>query len=88
MINIISATTKGDVIPPAIRLIKDGYKVYITKAKVKGNEWMRVRVGFFKNKTEADAEGQKIMTVLNFADSWTTKIGKKEFVEFGGYYPD
>lgn len=88
VVNIISATTKGEVIPPAIRLIKDGYKVYFTKVKVKGNEWMRLRVGFFKNKTEADAEGQEIMAMLNFSDSWTTKIGKREFAEFGGYYPD
>jgi len=85
VINIISATIKGDVIPLAIRLIKDGYKVYITKAKVKGNDWMRLRVGFFKNKNEADAEGQTIRTILNFSDSWTTKIGEIEFAEFGGY---
>ncbi len=85
VVNVISATNKGDVVPPAIRLIKNGYPAYLTKVKVKGKEWMRLRVGFFKNKAEADAEGQKIMGILNFTDSWTTKIGKKEFEEFGGY---
>ena len=85
VVNVISAINKGDVVPPAIRLIKNGYPAYLTKVKVKGKEWMRLRVGFFNNKTEADAEGQKIMAILNFTDSWTTKIGEKEFEKFGGY---
>ena len=84
VVNVLSATTNEKIIPVAIRLIKNGYPVYITRATVKGKDWMRLRVGFFKNKTEANTEGKKIMSLLNLGNSWVTKIGK-ELEEFGGY---
>ena len=46
---------------------------------------MRLHVGFFKNKIEADMEMKKIMTLLNLDNSWVTKVGQKEFEEFGSY---
>lgn len=84
-VNVLSATTNRKIISTTIRLIKNGYPVYITRAKVKGKDWMRLRVGFFKNKTKADTESKKIMTMLNLTDSWVTKVEKKELEEFGGY---
>ena len=84
VVNVLSATTNEKIIPVAIRLIKNGYPVYITRATVKRKDWMRLRVGFFKNKTEADTEGKKIMSLLNLDNSWVTKI-EKELEEFGGY---
>jgi len=84
VVNVISATTIGKIIPLAIRIIRNGYPVYITRAKVKGEDWLRLRVGFFQNKTEANKEGKKIMTLLNLDNSWVTKVGK-ELDEFGGY---
>jgi len=85
VVNILSATTKKDIVLSAVKLIKNGYPVYIATARVNGRDLMRLRLGFFKNKAEADAEGKQAMAVLNFSDSWTTKIGPKEFEEFGGY---
>lgn len=84
-VNVLSATTNTKIIPPAIKLINNGYPAYITRAKVKGKDWIRLRVGFFKSRTEADTEGKKIMAMLKLADSWVTKAGKKELEEFGGY---
>jgi hypothetical protein len=84
VVNVLSATTNEKIIPVAIRLIKNGYPVYITRATVKGKDWMRLRVGFFKNKTEVDTEGKKIMSLLNLGNLWVTKIGK-ELEEFGSY---
>jgi len=84
VVNVLSATTNEKIIPVAIRLIKNGYPIYITRATVKGKDWMRLRVGFFKNKIEADTEGKKIMSILNLDNSWVAKIGK-ELEEFGGY---
>ena len=84
VVNVLSATTNEKIIPVAIRLIKNGYPVYITRATVKGKDWMRLRVGFFKNKTEANTEGKKMMSLLNLDNSWATKIAK-ERDEFGGY---
>jgi len=84
-VNVLSATTNGKIIPPAIRLINNGYPAYITRAKIKGKDWLRLRVGFFKNRAEADTEGKKIMAMLKLADSWVVKVGQKELEEFGGY---
>jgi hypothetical protein len=84
-VNVLSGTSNGQIIPAAIRLISNGYPVYITRVKLKGKDWMRLRVGFFKNRTDADKEGKKIMTILNLADSWITEVRKQELEEFGGY---
>ena len=84
VVNVLSATTNEKIIPVAIRLIKNGYPVYITRATVKGKDWMRLRVGFFENKTDANIEGKKIMALLKLGNSWVTKIAK-ELEEFGGY---
>jgi hypothetical protein len=84
VINVLSVTTNEKIIPVAIRLIKNGYPAYITSARVKGKDWVRLRVGFFKNRTEANTEGKKIMRLLNIGNSWVTKTAK-EREEFGGY---
>jgi hypothetical protein len=85
-VSVLSGTTDREIVPPAIRLIKNRYPVYITSVKVKEKDWMRLRVGFFKNRTVADQERKKIMSMLNCHDSWVTKVGKPEVEEFGGYY--
>jgi len=86
VVSVLSGTTDREVIPAAIRLIRNGYPVYITRVTVKAKDWMRLRVGFFKNRSDADNEGKKIRTMLNLHDSWITKVGKQELEEFGGYY--
>lgn len=85
VINIISTTTGKEVVPSAIRLIKGGYPVYITRARVKGKSYQRLRVGFFKNQAEAAAAGKKIMSLLNTTEFWPVKIGKNEHEAFAGY---
>jgi hypothetical protein len=84
-VNVLSATSQQTLISSAIRLMREGYPVYITSTAVKGRIWMRLRVGFFRDKTEADMEGKKIMTLLNLHNSWVTEVGQKELGEFGGY---
>ena len=74
-----------NIIPMARRLIKQDYSVYISRTKIQEKQWIRLRVGFFQTKALADREGKKIMATLHLVDSWTTKIGKKEREEFGGY---
>ena len=85
VVNILSATTNKKIVPAAVKLIKEGYPVYIVSAKVKGKDWMRLRVGFFKNREEANTNGKKIMEIINLTDSWSTKVDEKELEEFGGY---
>lgn len=84
-VNVLSTPNKREVIPVVVRLIRVGFPVYITRANVKGTDYIRVRVGFFAEKTEADVEGKRLMEVLNLSDFWTIEVGEKEVREFGGY---
>ena len=84
VVNVFSTLNKKKIVPCTIKLIKNGYSAYITSASVKGKEWIRLRVGFFKNKAEADLERKKINTLLNINNSWISKASK-ELEEFGGY---
>jgi LysM repeat protein len=83
--NVLSATTNAEIVPPAVTLVKQGYPVYIVRASVKGKDYMRLRVGFFKNRSEADEVGKKIKEQLNFQDSWSTKVDKEEYEEVAGF---
>ncbi len=85
VVNVVSTTTNERINPFAVNLITDGYLVYITRVKVKGRDWIRLRVGFFKDRTDADRQGERIMAMLNLTDSWVTKVDKEELEEFGGY---
>jgi cell division septation protein DedD len=85
VVNVVSTTTNERINPFAANLITDGYLVYITRVKVKGRDWTRLRVGFFKDRTDADRQGERIMAMLNLTDSWVTKVDKEELEKFGGY---
>jgi len=85
VINILSDPANEKIVPAAIKLVKNGYPIYITKANVKGKDWMRLRLGFFETRKEAETEGSKIMDMMNFRDTWNTKIRERELKEFGGF---
>ena len=85
VINVLSATKYKRIVPATIRLIQQGYAVYLTSAVVEGKEWLRLRVGFFGSRQEAESEGARIMAELDFADSWATKVGEEELEEHGGF---
>jgi hypothetical protein len=85
IINVLSAQEEEVIVPHAIKLIRSGYPAYITTADIKGKEWMRLRVGFFGQKEDADREGKKLIDLLGFTDIWTTKVGDIERGEYGGY---
>ena len=85
VINIMSARDGKEVVAPAIKLIKGGYFVYITSANVKGKPYERLRVGFFKDRKEAEQAGKKIISLLNVNEVWPTKITKSEQEEYAGY---
>lgn len=85
VVNVISSQDSKKLVPPAITLMKNGYRVYIANAAVKGKEWMRLRAGFFRDRSKAAAAGKEIMFILKAGDAWVTKIEKSELEEFGGY---
>jgi len=86
VVNVLSAATRAQIVPPAVTLVKQGYPVYIVLANVQGKDYMRLRVGFFKNKSEADEVGKKIEEQLKFQDSWTDKADKEEYEEEAGFF--
>jgi len=83
--NVLSSQSSEGFVRPAIALIRKGHHVYMDRAKVKGKEWMRLRVGFFKDRREADSAAKEIRSILDMKDIWVTKIEKEELEEFGGY---
>ena len=88
VVNVISTQDPRKIVSPAIVLMKLGYQVYITKAMVKGKEWIRLRVGFYKDKAKAISAMESIAsvsTIQDAADAWVTRIGQSELEEFGGY---
>jgi hypothetical protein len=85
VINVLSAPSSEGIVPAAVALVKRGYPVYIVRANVKGKDYMRLRVGFFKKRIEADEVGKKIKELLNFPDSWSTKADKEEYEEVAGF---
>jgi hypothetical protein len=84
--NVISSTSSAEIGPPAVTLVKQGYPVYIVRANVKGKDYMRLRVGFFKNRIEADEAGKKIKDLLGLQESWSTKADKEEYEEVAGFF--
>jgi hypothetical protein len=84
-INVLSTTSNENIIPLTVTLIKNGYSAYLTQATIKGKVWTRLRVGFFNNKTEVDAEKEKIRSILHLSDLWSVRLGPMEFAEFAGY---
>ncbi len=85
VVNVLSTPNKKEIIPATVKLVEKGYTAYITRTEVKGKDYMRLRVGFFGNKAQADAEGKNIKALLNLGEPWKTKAGEEEFKDFGGY---
>jgi len=86
-VNVLSARTQKRLISSAIRLMREGYPVYITSAMVKGREWIRLRVGFFQTRLDASLERMKINDLLRIHNSWVTELDQDELEEFGGLIP-
>lgn len=85
VINVLSTTVNEKAVHAAIRLVKAGHVVYLSRTKQEGKEWIRVRVGFFKTKAEADEAGKGIQASLSLTKIWTAKIGNDEFERYAGY---
>ena len=85
VVNVMSTDTSAEIVPPAVTLVEQGYPVYIVRANVNGKEYLRLRVGFFKKKNDADELGKKIKELLNFQDSWSTKVDQEEYEGVAGF---
>ncbi len=82
VVNVISSPTADRIDGPAARLLERGYSVYISRATVKGQKWMRLRVGFFEDRQAAVQAGRELQEVLGQEDSWPVRIGPEEQAEY------
>jgi len=85
VINVLSARSNKKIVPNAVKLIENGYHPYITKVRIKDEDWMRLRIGFFREKKDAMEVGEKIKPMLNLSEIWAAKIEKSELDDFGRY---
>ena len=73
------------IVPAALQLLKSGFRVYIVRAEVKGDHWMRLRAGYFEDGARARAAGEEIAQIITTGKLWVAKVEGKELQEFGGY---
>jgi hypothetical protein len=85
VVNVMSASDVGEVVPPAVILPGEGYPAYLTRAYVKGKDYLRLRVGFFPGKKEALEQGEKIKKLLGLEAFWATKVDDVEYKEVAGF---
>lgn len=85
VVNVISTQEQGKAVMPVITLIKNGYHVYSALATVKGEKWIRVRAGFFSDRSKALSEKAKMQTMLQIDDMWIARIEDNELTQFAVY---
>ena len=85
VVNVMSASDVKEIVPPAVVLAREGYPAYITRAYVKGKDYLRLRVGFFQSKSEAGEQGAKIKNLLGFEEFWAAKVDDVEYEEVAGF---
>jgi hypothetical protein len=85
VVHVFSTKTMEGTTPAAVTLVRRGYRVYLARATVNRQAWIRLRVGFFEGRSEAVRASKKIMSLLNGKGAWVTEIPRSELEEFGGY---
>jgi hypothetical protein len=86
VVDLASARSHNGLVESAVLLMKNGYHVYFTKRPVAGEEWIRLRVGFFQGISEALAAGQEMKSLLGMSkDPWIVKVSREELHVYGGY---
>jgi len=84
-VNVLSAETSKRITPVATKLLTNGFSAYICTGTVDDKEWMRLRVGFFKSRSEAKEVAQQIASLLDGTKVWVVKISKSEASDYCGY---
>jgi tetratricopeptide (TPR) repeat protein len=86
VINVASFQVFSNAVVPAVELINRGYQVYIPEARVKGRDWMRLRVGFFASRADAERAASEVMRVVRTAEQpWIAQVTPDELARFAGY---
>jgi len=86
VVDVASAKSMNGVVPSAILLMRKGYHAYLTRSQLAGEEWIRLRVGFYKDILEALKASEEVKALLNMSETpMPMKIDKKESERFAAY---
>jgi nucleoid-associated protein YgaU len=86
VVDVASARSMNGVVPPAILLLRKGYQAYLTKTQLAGEEWIRLRVGFYKDILEAMKVSDEVKAMLSLSETpMPTKIDRMEWERFAVY---
>ena len=85
VVNILSDKNSKRISELALKLLKGGIPVYIAKAEIKGEQWLRLRTGFFASAAEAKKMKDKIEETMGLRGLWVAKISDQEFQKYAGY---
>lgn len=86
VVDVASARSMSGVVPSAILLMRKGHHAYVTKSQLAGEEWIRLRVGFYKDILEALKASEEVKALLNMSETpMPMKIERKELERFAGF---
>ena len=85
VVNILSDKGTGRISGLAVKLVRNGISVYITTAMIKGQQWVRLRAGFFATAAEAKQMRDELEDMLGLTGLWVAKISDEEFDKYAGY---
>jgi cell division protein FtsN len=85
VVHVASVKTIEQAMIHKERLMAAGFPAYSIRTKVRGEDWIRVRVGFFNNREEAQKAGNEVEKKLIAKEPyWITKVSKKEMEDLLG----
>lgn len=86
VVTAASVRTLEMTVSPATALMRKGYHVYLERTDLAGEQWIRLRVGFYPNILEALAVCNEIKALISpSGELCVTKIEAGEFYKNAGY---
>jgi hypothetical protein len=86
VINVSSSINKNKINKLASNLIESDYFVYFTLFDYEKKKYLRLRVGFYPSKEEAELDARVLRVKLDMPDIWVTRAKKDEIAEFVGFF--
>ena len=85
VVHVASVKTVEQAMIYKERLMAAGFPAHSIPAKVRGEDWIRVRVGFFNNREEAQKTGNEVeKKLIAKGPYWIAKVSKKEMEDLLG----
>ena len=82
-VNILSTQEKEKLDDVLSKMKGSPYTVYTYSADVKGKTWLRLRVGFFSSREEAEKVGRELAARYNLDAPWIVRPGPIEIDTYG-----